>query len=623
MSEAEGRLKEAEPPLEDVRINGNDLDDDSVGEGSARLRTCAPVRVVVHGVDPEAVNDSSLNEDEAEEPPPRPPEQMDDLQTPEGPQNGQEASTAASTFPEVRATSTASTPESQASPLSVSHREILNNESLEPDSRSSSRPLPRQISGSTQNSVTSARSRTDSQSTAATYRTQGSSSISSMVFVVSALETIASSKEARRQRQLGDAAQKALSAIKETDPQLPDPEVIFEPLQLATVSGSIPLTTAALDTIGKLISYSYFSHPNDITNPSSGAAEAPAPLIERAIDTIIDCFQGEATPAEIQLQIVRSLLVAVLNDKIVVHGAGLLKAVRQTYNIFLLSKSSANQQIAQGTLTQMIGTVFERLKTRLGAKQTRLGLARLTPPKGSEKQSQMTLDTHSTMEDKNEIKEDQDVSETTSTSRAESPSGKGTEERITLQSFENRKSFDDDKIIDNAPTTVTPAANVRRSRGHGPRHAASMNGDSAERRESPENSEESDEDEIYIKDAFLVFRAMCKLSIKALPPEQLQDLKSHGMRSKLLSLHLVHTILKNHMIVFTSPLATIRGSSNDEPSSFLHATKQYLCLSLSRNGASSVSRVFEVSCEIFWLMLKHMRVMLKVRRVCRYLHLGC
>jgi brefeldin A-inhibited guanine nucleotide-exchange protein len=44
----------------------------------------------------------------------------------------------------------------------------------------------------------------------------------------------------------------------------------------------------------------------------------------------------------------------------------------------------------------------------------------------------------------------------------------------------------------------------------------------------------------------------------------------------------------------------------------LQAVKPHLCLSLSRNGSSSVPRVFEVSCEIFWLMLKHMRVMLKV-----------
>ncbi|KAI9793239.1 MAG: guanine nucleotide exchange protein for ADP-robosylation factor [Peltula sp. TS41687] len=610
MSEADGSLREAEPPQEDVRTEEKVPEEVSVEGKSAPLTNHVPVKVVVDDVDPESVN--HLSEVEVKETSPRSLEQRDGLKTQEAPRNGHGSSTAGSTFSEVPSTSTVSTPERKASPLSVSQVGTMNNESLDADSQSSPRLLPRQISASTHTSAMSARPRTESQSTAATHRTQASYPISSMIFVVHALEAIASSKEVRKQRQLGDAAQKALNAIKETDPQLPDPEVVFEPLQLATISGSIPLTTSALDTIGKLISYSYFAHPIPASTPPSGEAEAPVPLIERAIDTIIDCFQGEATPAEVQLQIVRSLLVAVLNDKIVIHGAGLLKAVRQTYNIFLLSKSTANQQIAQHSLTQMIGTVFERLKTRLVAKQTRLGLAKLTLQRGSEDQSRITLDMQNTLEDKSESKEEDVASETTSTSRAESPSGKGTEERITLQSFENRKSFDDNKINDNAPTMVTPAVNVRRGRGHVPRHAASANGDSVERRESPESAEENDEDEIYIKDAFLVFRAMCKLSIKALPPEQLLDIKSHGMRSKLLSLHIVHTILKNHMIVFTSPLATIRSSSNDDdPSTFLHATKQYLCLSLSRNGASSVSRVFEVSCEIFWLMLKNMRVMLK------------
>ena len=184
--------------------------------------------------------------------------------------------------------------------------------------------------------------------------------MSSIVFVVSALEAIAASKEATKRQQLGESVQKALKEIKDHEPNLPDPEIIFTPLQLATRTGSIPLTTAALDCIGKLISYSYFSIPS---SPNADKEADRAPLIERAIDTICDCFQGETTAVETQLQIVKSLLAAVLNDKIVVHGAGLLKAVRQVYNVFLLSKSSANQQVAQGTLAQMVGTVFERVKT--------------------------------------------------------------------------------------------------------------------------------------------------------------------------------------------------------------------------------------------------------------------
>ena len=436
--------------------------------------------------------------------------------------------------------------------------------------------------------------------------------LSSMIFVVGALETIGSSKDARRRRQLGDATQKALNAIKESDPQLPDPEIVFQPLQLATMTGNVTLTTVALDCIGKLISYSYFAAPYGAKRTQEAGADEQLPLIERAIDTIIECFQGEATPHETQLQIVKSLLAAVLNDKIVVHGAGLLKAVRQTYNIFLLSKSSSNQQIAQGTLTQMIGTIFERLKIRLALKEARLKASKHSETVESDATSPLAVDAQDPMAANDEPHGAHN--ESSAYPLADSNGHERTrEERITLQSFENRKSFDDDRIHDDAPTTVTRAP-IGPQNNRTPFGLATRRQSHRDSRRSDDATDDDEEDEIYIKDAFLVFRAMCKLSIKTLPAEQLLDLKSQGMRQKLLSLHLVHTILNSHMLVFTSSLATIRSSSSDEPSTFLQATKQYLCLSLSRNGASSVNRVFEVSCEIFWLMLKSLRMMLKVRK---------
>ena len=445
------------------------------------------------------------------------------------------------------------------------------------------------------------RSRTDSRSTVNTQATQKSSALSSMVFVITALDTIASSKDAKKRKELGDAAQKAMSAIKsEGDPTHLNPELLFRPLQLATEAYTVQVVTTALDCIGKLISYSYFSIPAD----QSDAPQAP-PLIERAIDTICDCFQGEATPVEIQLQIVKSLLAAILNDKIVVHGAGLLKAIRQTYNIFLLSKSSPNQQIAQGTLAQMVGTVFERVRSRIQVKESRVGLPRTLLKDGNGTQMSSTI---GSPEGSGDINGDIENSETSSTLPGDIPVEKDEQYKITLQSFENRKSFDDARIGDNAPTMVTHLKRSKapvRSTSNGDVPSIHVHADGSDM------SDEDEEDEIYIKDAFLVFRAMSKLSIKGLPVEQAVDIKSHGMRSKLLSLHIIHMILHNNPIVFTSPFATIRSGANEEPMTFVQAIKQHLCLSLSRNGASSVNRIFEVGSAIFWEMMRNMRVMLK------------
>ncbi|GAB7356221.1 hypothetical protein MBLNU459_g7042t1 [Dothideomycetes sp. NU459] len=461
-----------------------------------------------------------------------------------------------------------------------------------------------------------ARQRTDSQSTTATTATARSTTRSSMVFVVSALETIAASKDARKRKQLGDSVQRALSAIKSHgDPTQTNPEILFEPLQLATEASTVAVVVAALDCIGKLISYSYFSVPAD---PQSDSRRS-VPLIERAIDTICDCFQGEATPAEVQMQIIKSLLAAILNDKIVVHGAGLLKSVRQTYNIFLLSKSSSNQQIAQGTLTQMIGTVFERVRTRVASRAARANSSKSSV--GSGAAGPPDADTPTEPESAAEDAADDDAASDTGTAEGrrggdDNDNDNNDEDddvdttRMTLQTFETKKSFDDARIGDNAPTMVT---RVKRARP-APRNASAgqdvpaiaIHADGA-----ADVADEDEEDEIFIKDAFLVFRAMCKLSTKTLRVDEAVDVRSQGMRSKLLSLHIIHTVLYNHSVVFTSPFATIRSSSNNEPTNFTQAIKQYLCLSLSRNGASSVNKVFEVSCEIFWLMVRHLRVMLK------------
>ncbi|TVY82463.1 Protein transport protein SEC7 [Lachnellula suecica] len=422
--------------------------------------------------------------------------------------------------------------------------------------------------------------------------------MSSIVFVVSALEAIGASKEAHKHKQLGESVQKALKDIKEHAPQLPDPEIIFVPLQAATKSGSIPLTTTALDCIGKLISYSYFSVPS---SPNADKEASREPLIERAIDTICDCFQGETTAVEIQLQIVKSLLAAVLNDKIVVHGAGLLKAVRQVYNVFLLSKSSANQQVAQGTLTQMVGTVFERVKTRIHMKEARLNLSKLD--KHTANTSSFTVDASESVVDASGSNEpEESVAESIAESASEVPSGEDGP-KLTLKDLEHRKSFDDSQMGE-GPTMVTQVKPAQTS----PR---SPSGQTLP--ESTEDGMESEdvEDEVYIRDAYLVFRSFCNLSTKVLPPEQLYDLKGQAMRSKLISLHLIHTLLNNNMLVFTSPLCTITNSKSNEPTGFLQAIKFYLCLSITRNGASSVDKVFEVTCEIFWLMLKFMRAPFK------------
>ena len=447
------------------------------------------------------------------------------------------------------------------------------------------------------------RERSDSRSTAATFSTHRSGPVSSTVFIVTALDTIGSSKEARKDKELDEAVKEALVNVKQSEQKPIDPEIIFRPLHLATKSFSIPLQVTALDCIGKLITYSYFAFPSSANAAWAAENEEPQQqrpsLIERAIDAICDCFENEATPVEVQQQIIKSLLAAVLNDKIVVHGAGLLKAVRQIYNIFIYSKSSQNQQVAQGSLTQMISTVYDRVRVRLELKELR---SRETRASRGSLSDATTVDAQP-LSPTNDHETTSGVQSPTATTDQQ-PVAKEPIEKLTLQSFESPK--EDSSVHENAPTMVTRARAMKAS-------SRSISDLSVEKEEG-EGHTDDDVDEIYTKDAFLVFRALCKLSHKVLSHEQQQDIRSQNMRSKLLSLHLIHYVINNNVEVFTSPLVTVRNSSNShhEAHTFLQAVRPHLCLSLSRNGSSSIQKVFEVCCEIFWVMLKNMRVMMKV-----------
>ena len=84
------------------------------------------------------------------------------------------------------------------------------------------------------------------------------------------------------------------------------------------------------------------------------------------------------------------------------------------------------------------------------------------------------------------------------------------------------------------------------------------------------------------RDAFLVFRSLCKLSMKPLPdPFPAED--SIELRSKLLSLQLLFSIIQTSGPHFRS------GEK------FIWAIRQYLCLSLLKNGVSPIASVLQLS----------------------------
>ncbi|PWN38087.1 Sec7-domain-containing protein, partial [Meira miltonrushii] len=400
----------------------------------------------------------------------------------------------------------------------------------------------------------------------------------SAVFVVSALEQIAASKEAKGNKPpakaLREAALRALELVRSAtqqqnanvsaesgEPPAPgiemDPRVVFEPLRLACQTRNTTLIVVALDCLGKLVSYSFFAEDAPTHENSEEA------LSDVVTSTVCESFY-EGVDEKAQLQIIKALVAVVLSTSVHVHQSSLLKAVRTVYNIFLHSKSTATQAVAQGVLTQMVHHVFGRVPRSQRGEVSANGNGLLSPTRSAgESEPPPTPNRRNGEQDRE-----------AATQKSETG-----EEDVTLKSLEGRASFEGASERDTG-AALMQNYNITQS-------------------------------ELFVKDAFLVLRALCKLSMKPVSADSERDLKSQAMRSKLLSMHLILTILRSHISVFTDPSVIIHSASTGEQTPFVHATKQYLCLSLSRNAVSSINQVFEISCEIFWIVLSEMRTKMK------------
>lgn len=369
------------------------------------------------------------------------------------------------------------------------------------------------------------------------------SSMASSVFIKNSLNTISASKEAKKNAALSTAVGKALSTLDRDEN--PSAQSIFEPMRLVCQGNDADLQVVALDAIGKMFTYSFFEDPAPLPhNEEAGIVPPPRiPLIEQAITCVCEAHRGDATDQRVELQIVKALMAAVLNEEHIAHGATLLKAIRQSYNIFVTSPYQANQIVAQASISQMVNVVFERVKVNLKKKAISSAVDN-------------NIDSY--------------VESTADILASSSANGSSSDIKLNLSDL-NRADVDDEDRVMEAKTSAG-----------------------------------QDKSDIVAKDAFLVFRAMSKLSIKDIESDSV-DIRSKEMRSKLLSLHLVHSILKSHMTVFLSKDVVIKSSGAAKNTTFVNAVRQYICLTLAKNASSITPAVFELSAEIFWLLLSNLR----------------
>ncbi|XP_014206228.1 brefeldin A-inhibited guanine nucleotide-exchange protein 1 isoform X2 [Copidosoma floridanum] len=475
------------------------------------------------------------------------------------------------------------------------------------------------------------------------------------MFIVRALEKILADRDVKRSHlsQLRRACEAALedlhNEIKEVPSTqgedtpsnaLPQPksdtnfisaEKYFLPFELACQSKSPRIVVTSLDCLQKLIAYGHLTGSiPDSTDPNKL-------LIVRIVETICSCFIGPQTDEGVQLQIIKALLTVMTSQHVEVHEGTVLLTIRTVYNVYLASRNLVNQTTARATLTQMINVIFARMETQAEEES-----AKPTTELELQNVSIVTTVTDTDSEPVNTpvssiasvqltaVENPSPAAETPPELEEQPPPIEESVDEINEAQLIVRSVLND--VIDSVlpieeeqpgqeseppttPTTAVTESSMSETEQPPTEQQQQQPPVTPTIEEPPNNIPDETPDEVVAesdnmvtakfthvlqKDAFLVFRALCKLSMKPLP-DGTPDPKSHELRSKILSLQLLLGILQN-----AGPILR----SNEM---FVTAIKQYLCVALSKNGVSSVPEVFELSLALFLVLLARFKIHLKMQ----------
>ena len=367
----------------------------------------------------------------------------------------------------------------------------------------------------------------------------------------------------------------------QTTPFSPPP-FYSSPEQTAPTFDLSQALALTLDTAQKLLAHSSYD----------GLWSNGAPLLSTA--TSLVCSVSLSSP-NIELCMIRYLLTATcrphISDRFALRETHLLQAVRIVYNVFLCTTDKANRVTARATLEQMIASVFERMEV----------WEKHNPNPGASNEA--------------------------------TTAGDG----VQQQAGARRGSLYDNVYSNlgfspppspSLPPAPPPIPPPLLSSTHDPITPAPGAADFA----SPNH-----------RDAFLVFRSLCKLSMKSIPDqadlgytytelstptkplppsEHLvttgdapQDFSSGStptaplsaspasgspaLESKVLALELLLSTLNN------AGAALITGDR------FSFAIRHYLCVSLLKNCTSNVTKIISLSLRLFVPIILHFRDNLK------------
>ncbi|KAK6241443.1 Sec7 domain - like 3 [Theobroma cacao] len=328
-----------------------------------------------------------------------------------------------------------------------------------------------------------------------------------------------------------------------------DAEFILNPILLALDSNYAKVAEPALECTFKLFSLGLILGEIDSNISNS--------ILYKIVESV--CKVGGIGEESVELAVLRVLLSAVRCPCVLIRGDCLLHVVRTCYNVYLGGLNGTDQICAKSVLAQIMLIVFTRAE---------------------EDSIDVSLKTVSV----NELLEftDKNLNEGSSIYYCQN---------FVSEIMSASEGVPDLKLSQPGPVQELQNGESRVSKGEEKEEVGEE-----ETKEGVESGSSGISSKIR-EDGFLVFKNLCKLSMKFSSQENPDD--QILLRGKTVSLELLKVIMDNGGSVWRS---------NER---FLNAIKQYLCLSLLKNSALSVMSIFQLQCSIFTSLLTKFRSGLK------------
>lgn len=353
-------------------------------------------------------------------------------------------------------------------------------------------------------------------------------------------------------------------------------------------------------------------------------------LMDLVVDTISKC--SDEFDDHVQLQVINCLLTAVTSPYCEVHEASLLLAVRACFHIHLVTRNTVNKQTAKGALTQMLSAVYRRMEMvdsgsvnmdGTGNRNNNNGEATSSSGGGGDGE----LPYHQSMYpevfdalgfriassgaavtpliDNSELSAMN--SGTNGKSEAEVESGSAImKHRNSILKRHQLAVGDgvDGEIVGDVAVAVSDVVVDMNDTNKAVASSETVTDASKAilTNSTPASTNPSNLSfqSIHHKDAFLLFRALCKLSMKGIHDDSVSNNNDPiALQNKLLSLQLILHILQNSGYAF---------KTGDK---FIYAIRNYLCVSLLGNCTSQVAEVTGLGLHIFITLMENFKDHLK------------